>query len=112
MRIGERIKERRIYLGLTVDDLAEKLNKNRATIYRYEKGDIENLPLDVLEPLAKALETTPAYLIGWDIEEKNHIYTKATYNPVYKKIHQLQLTDDEFDELYNYAQYIKSKRGC
>lgn len=48
---------------MSVDDLAAKLGKNRATIYRYEKGDIENLPLDVLEPLAKALETTPGYLM-------------------------------------------------
>lgn len=54
---------------MSVDDLAEKLGKNRATVYRYEKGDIENLPLDVLEPLANALNTTPGYLMGW--EESN-----------------------------------------
>lgn len=66
MTIGHRIKEQRIKLGLSADDLAKKLGKNRATIYRYEKGEIENLPLDVLEPLAKSLETTPAHLMGWD----------------------------------------------
>ena len=65
MRIGERIKQRRLELGYTADALAELLNKNRATIYRYENGDIENMPIDVLEPLAKALNTTPAYLMGW-----------------------------------------------
>ena len=66
MRIGERIKQRRLELGYTADTLAKLLNKNRATIYRYENGDIENMPIDVLEPLAKALNTTPAYLMGWD----------------------------------------------
>lgn len=65
MRIGERIKQRRLELGYTADTLAKMLNKNRATIYRYENGDIENMPIDVLEPLAKALNTTPAYLMGW-----------------------------------------------
>ena len=65
MRIGERIKQRRLELGYTADALAKLLNKNRATIYRYENGDIENMPIDVLEPLAKALNTTPAYLMGW-----------------------------------------------
>lgn len=65
MRIGERIKQRRLELGYTADALAKMLNKNRATIYRYENGDIENMPIDVLEPLAKALNTTPAYLMGW-----------------------------------------------
>ena len=65
MRIGERIKQRRLELGYSADALAKMLNKNRATIYRYENGDIENMPIDVLEPLAKALNTTPAYLMGW-----------------------------------------------
>lgn len=66
MTIGERIKLKRKELGITVDDLAIRLNKNRATIYRYESNEIEKLPTTVLEPLAKALNTTPAYLMGWN----------------------------------------------
>lgn len=66
MNIGHRIKERRKELRISADELANKLGKNRATIYRYEKGDIENLPLDILEPIADALDTTPQYLMGWD----------------------------------------------
>lgn len=66
MKIGERIRQRRKFLGLSVDELAEKLGKNRATIYRYESSDIEKLPTTVLEPLADALKTTPAYLMGWE----------------------------------------------
>jgi transcriptional regulator with XRE-family HTH domain len=65
MQIGRRIRERRIALGLSVDELAEKLGKNRATIYRYEGDEIENFPVSVIEPLADALLTTPAYLMGW-----------------------------------------------
>ena len=65
MNTGDRIKQRRLELGLTADDLAEKIGKSRATIYRYENGDIENMPTPVLEPLAKALDTTPADLMGW-----------------------------------------------
>ena len=66
MTIGERIKERRLQLGLSADDVAAKLNKNRATVYRYESSFIESMPTTVLEPLANALQTTPAYLMGWD----------------------------------------------
>ena len=65
MRIGDRIKNRRIDLGLTVDEIAAALRKNRATVYRYESNAIENFPTTVLEPLADVLETTPAYLMGW-----------------------------------------------
>ena len=65
MLIGQRIKERRIALGMSADDLAEKLGKNRATIYRYEGDEIENFPVSIIKPMADALLTTPAYLMGW-----------------------------------------------
>ena len=72
MNIGDRIKNRRKYLKMSADELAKRLGKDRSTIYRYEKGDIENLPLDILEPIAKALETTPQYLMGWEeVQKKN-----------------------------------------
>ena len=65
MTVGSRIKNRRLQLGMSVDDVSERLGKNRATIYRYESDSSENLPITVLEPLAEILETTPAYLMGW-----------------------------------------------
>lgn len=70
MNIGQRMKERRKELKMSADELAKRLGKDRSTIYRYEKGDIENLPLDILEPIAEALETTPAYILGWEKIEK------------------------------------------
>ena len=73
MTIGQRIKQKRKEMKLSADELAIILGKNRATIYRYENGDIENLPIDVLEPIAKALNTTPAYLMGWEnVKKKNN----------------------------------------
>lgn len=65
MKTGDRIKNRRKQLGLSVDDLAARLGKNRSTVYRYESNEIENMPAGVLEPLAAVLETTPGYLMGW-----------------------------------------------
>lgn len=46
--------------------MAALINKNRAAVYRYENENIEALPSSILIPLAKALETTPGDLIGWD----------------------------------------------
>ena len=83
MTIGERIKERRKQLGLTVDELSERLNKNRATIYRYESNDIEKLPTTVLEPLAKAVEVTPAYLMGW--EENSEVTSNSALSALMQK---------------------------
>ena len=78
MNIGQRIKERRRELHMSADKLAELIGKDRSTIFRYEKGDIENLPLDVLEPIAAALHTTPQYLMGWvdkEVSQKNGVLT-------------------------------------
>lgn len=84
MNTGDRIKQRRMELGLTVDDLAERINKSRATIYRYENGDIENMPTTILEPLAKALYTTPADLMGWE-QVDSHFSGKEAPKEIYDK---------------------------
>ena len=75
MTIGDRIKARRVQIGLTVDQVADRIGKNRATVYRYESNDIEKFPLDILPPLAEVLNTTPAYLMGWS-DSADHEKTK------------------------------------
>ena len=71
MTVGERIKAVREQRGLSVIELAERLGKARSTIYRYESDEIQDMPTTVLEPLAEALNTTPAYLMGWTEEQSN-----------------------------------------
>ena len=69
MTTGERIKARRKEIGMTADTLAEKIGVSRSTVFRYENGDIEKIPLDALTPIAAALNTSPAYLMGWELSE-------------------------------------------
>ena len=66
MTTGDLIKARRKELAMSAERLAEKVGVSPATIYRYEKGDIEKVPVDVIKDIAKALNTTPAYLMGWE----------------------------------------------
>lgn len=66
MTTAARIKARRLQLGMTGESLAQKIGVSKTTIYRYENGDIEKIPLNSLEPIANALNTTVAYLMGWD----------------------------------------------
>ena len=66
MSTGQRMKARRKELGLSAEYIANHLNLSPATIYRYENGDIDKVPGDILEPLAAILQTTPAHLMGWD----------------------------------------------
>lgn len=63
--IGKRIKDRRIELGLSAEDLAVLVGLSSATIYRYENGDIRKVNTTKLQAFANALKTTEAYLMGW-----------------------------------------------
>lgn len=66
MTTGQRMKDRRKAIGISAEKLADMLGVSPATIYRYENGDIEKVPGDRLGPIANALQTTPAYLMGWE----------------------------------------------
>lgn len=69
MTIGERIRDRRIELGLSQIDLAERVGiTSKSTICKIEKGG-DNLNNVTVAKYAKALHTTPAYLMGWTEED-------------------------------------------
>lgn len=72
MNIGKKIKKRRKDLGLSIEYVAEKLNKNRATIYRYENSTIENLPLSILKPLSEILQTNVSFLLDQECNNINN----------------------------------------
>lgn len=71
MTIGERIKQRRKFLGLSAEEIADKIGVSAATVYRYESSDILNMGIDKLDAIAKALNTTPAALMGWEEKPTN-----------------------------------------
>ena len=71
LKVGERIKECREKLGLTQDELAQITGyKSRSSINKIEKGG-NDLPQSKIVAFAKALKTTPAYLMGWEDEKPN-----------------------------------------
>ena len=66
MTAGERLKRLRKERGLSADELGAMIGKDRSTIYRYERGDIDSATIDVVPRLARALLTTPQHILGWD----------------------------------------------
>lgn len=68
--IGKNIKERRESLGMSQDELAEKMGyKSRSTIAKIEKG-VNDVTQTNIVKFAEILKTTPAYLMGWEKIEK------------------------------------------
>ena len=55
MTIGERIKECRHTLRITLETVAQKVGVSRQTIQRYESGVISNIPLDTIKAIAEIL---------------------------------------------------------
>lgn len=68
---GDRIRQLREEKKLTQEELARLLDTKRQTISKYEKGIVTNIPSDRIEAMARILDTTPEYILGWDIEEGN-----------------------------------------
>lgn len=91
MEVYERIRLRREELHLSVINVADALNVSRATIYRYESAEIEKLPVQVLEPLAKVLRCSPAYLMGWD--DKTPFDVSPLEKDIIRKYRQLSETE-------------------
>lgn len=126
MSIGQRIKLLRTKRGISIDELATKLGKNRTTVYRYENGDIENLPLEILNPLADALDTTPAHLMGWGAKdmistkisdgEEEAVYSSMneTYVRHVEAWHNMfgmdPFSDEEHEKLMEYGKFLISLR--
>ena len=71
MHIGERIKARRLELGLSMRDLAKKMGyQNHSTISRIETGDVD-LPQSKVSQFAEVLGVSPAYLLGLITESES-----------------------------------------
>lgn len=65
--IGYRIKSKREEIGLTQLELAKRIGySNKSTIAKIEKGE-NDIPQRRISDFARALDTTEAYLLGFDI---------------------------------------------
>lgn len=65
MEVKDIIRNRRLELDLTLEQIAQRVGVSKPTVMRWENGDIENMRADKIAKLAKALNTTPVYLMGW-----------------------------------------------
>ena len=67
--IGTRIKNLRKNKGYTQQELADIIGKSLRTLQKYETGEIE-VSIAVVNQLAKELDTTPTFILGYDTEIK------------------------------------------
>lgn len=95
--IQEKIKARRLKLGLSLEDVAKEIGVNKTTVMRYESKSIEKMPIDVIPPLAKILKCSPEYLMGW--EEENLTEVKIEFDDYFPLHYSTNLSAGTLDEL-------------
>lgn len=66
MEMNHRIRERRLALNLTQEELAHRLGMQKSAIAKYESGRVENIKRSTLAKMSEILECSPAYLMGRD----------------------------------------------
>lgn len=87
MSIGKKIKEKRMLLGLTQEELANKLGyKSKSTINKIELG-INDIPQSKVSEFARALNTTPVFLMGLEREKPKKKTLRTVRIPVLGMVH-------------------------
>lgn len=98
---GRNILQARKKAGLTLEELGEKVGVSKATIKRYETGEITNIPSDRIELIAKATGVSESFIMGWEeLKEDNasfHAYMlkDKKLQDMVKKYYQLSDNDKE-----------------
>ena len=83
MDIKDILKDRRLELQLTLEDVAKRVGVSPATISRWESGDIANMRRDRIAALAEALQISPAVIMGWDVDTT---LPPGAHRPQFKKV--------------------------
>lgn len=79
MGMAERIKERRLALGYTQEELAGKLGLQKSAIAKYENGRVENIKRSIILKMAEILECSPSYLLDFTDALDNETLEKDDY---------------------------------
>lgn len=82
MEIKDKIKSRRLELGLTLDEVAQKIGVAASTFQRYESGEIKNMRRDKVKKIADVLELSPYYLMGWSEQSDTTEFDSSQYDNI------------------------------
>lgn len=96
MELKDLIKNRRVAIGKTLEQVGKEVGVTKTTVLRWESGEIVDMRRDKISALAVSLETTPAYIMGWEDGEGNLDVGLIE--------HDTRLSPDEVDLIAKYKQ--------
>ena len=71
MTMGERIRNLRIQHNMSMEELGKALGLGKTAIFKYEKGEVENLPRSTVEKMSILFGVSPSYLMCFDQWDQN-----------------------------------------
>lgn len=103
--IGKRIATRRKEIGMTQEEVAEKMGyKSKSSINKIEKG-LSDIPQSKIVKFADVLRTTTSYLMGWLNEEHEGHAIDIELTEITDKFNEAQMT-----RILEYAKLIQEGR--
>lgn len=109
MEIKDIIRKRREELDLTYEQLGNMIGVGKSTVRKWETGMIENMRRDNIVSLAKALNISPAILMGWeDTDEKENNIDLSTKEVILLKSFN-KLNSEDKDKVIDYAKLLSSQ---
>ncbi len=109
MDMGQKIGALRKDRNLTLAELGAKVGVGASTVRKWETGFIENIRSDKIQKLAAALETTPAYLMGWPEQEKAPAPRERLRSIA--RLQDADITEEEDRQVSDYIEFLLSKRN-
>ena len=112
---GQRIKERRLFCGLSQTELGNKLNVKFTTISKYESGEIKSIDSDILSLIADITNTDLDYFLlkTNDPEIKKQDLKKDIQYATYYDNKIKHMTQEQKDaikkEVDNFADFVINK---
>jgi transcriptional regulator with XRE-family HTH domain len=91
--MARKIKELRQQQGLTLEQVANVVGVGKSTVRKWETGMIANMRRDKIAALAKALGTTPAYLMGWEEEKTRFTHSMEVHSVATSILEQINSPD-------------------
>ena len=112
----DRTKKLRTLIDMSQTELAEKIGVKKQTLYKYENNLVTNIPSDVIEKICKALNTSPAYLMGWSdnltVEEEELIPELLSNTELLESIKKLMSLNREHKQtIFDNISYWYEKEG-
>ena len=112
MGINKKLKDRRLELGLTLEDVGKIVGVGKSTVRKWETGDIENMRRDKIALLAKALQVSPSFIMEWNDEKPTTVSSDGLSDTVLRLIDVVkQLDEDTQNKLLVAAQVYLDAKG-